>query len=103
MSEMSLTAEHLVVIGRGRLIADTSVDELVGGSSLNTVRVRSPQAEQFTWTLAANGAQVDRTPDGTLSVTGLEPARIGELAATDRITLHELSIKQASVEGAFMD
>jgi len=103
MSEMALTAEHLVVIGRGRLIADTSVDALVGGSSFNTVRVQSPQAEQFTWTLAANGAQVDRASDGTLSVTGLEPARIGELAATDGITLHELSVKQASLEDAFME
>jgi ABC-2 type transport system ATP-binding protein len=103
MSEMALMAEHLVVIGRGRLIADASVDELVGSSSLNTVRVRSPQAEQFTWTLAANGALVDRAPDGTLTVTGLEPARIGDLAATDRVTLHELSMKQASLEEAFME
>jgi ABC-2 type transport system ATP-binding protein len=103
MSEMALMAEHLVVIGRGRLIADASVDELVGGSSLNTVRVRTPQAEQLTWTLAANGARVDRAPDGTLTVTGLEPVRIGDLAATDRITLHELSIKQASLEEAFME
>ena len=103
MSEMALMAEHLVVIGRGRLIADASVDELVGGSSLNTVRVRTPQAEQFTWTLAANGARVDRAPDGTLTVSGLDPARIGDLAATDRITLHELSMKQASLEEAFME
>lgn len=103
MREMALTAEHLVVIGRGRLIADTSINELVGGSSLNTIRVRSPQAEQFTWTLAANGARVDRAPDGTLSVSGLEPERIGELAATHRITLHELSMKRASLEEAFME
>jgi ABC-2 type transport system ATP-binding protein len=103
MSEMALMAEHLVVIGRGRLIADASVDELVGGSSLNTVRVRTPHAEQFTWTLAANGARVDRAPDGTLTVSGLDPARIGDLAATDRITLHELSMKQASLEEAFME
>jgi len=103
MSEMALMAEHLVVIGRGRLIADASVDELVGGSSLNTVRVRSPHAEQFTWTLAANGALVDRAPDGTLTVSGLDPVRIGDLAATDRITLHELSMKQASLEEAFME
>jgi ABC-2 type transport system ATP-binding protein len=103
MSEMALMAEHLVVIGRGRLIADASVEELIGSSSLNTVRVRSPQAEQFTWTLAANGALVDRAPDGTLTVSGLEPARIGDLAASDRITLHELSRKQASLEEAFME
>jgi ABC-2 type transport system ATP-binding protein len=103
MSEMALMADHLVVIGRGRLIADASVDELVGRSSLNTVRVRSPQAEQLTWTLAANGAQVDRAPDGTLTVSGLDPTRIGDLAATDRITLHELSLRQASLEDAFME
>jgi len=103
MSEMALTAEHLVVIGRGRLIADTSVDELVRGSTLNTVTVRSPQAEQFTWTLAAHGARVDRAPDGMLSVSGLEPERIGDLAATERITLHELSMNQASLEEAFME
>jgi ABC-2 type transport system ATP-binding protein len=103
MSEMALMAEHLVVIGRGRLIADASVDELVGGSSLNTVRVRTPHAEQFTWTLAANGARVDRAPDGTLTVSGLDPVRIGDLAATDRITLHELSLKRASLEEAFME
>lgn len=103
MTEMALMADHLIVIGRGRLIADASVDELLGRSSLNTVRVRSPQAEQLTWTLAANGAQVDRAPDGTLTVSGLDPTRIGDLAATDRITLHELSVKQASLEDAFME
>ena len=103
MSEMALMADHLIVIGQGRLIADTTVEQLVGSSSRNSVRVRSPQAEQFTWTLAANGAKVDRAPDGTLSVTGLEPARIGELATADRITLHELTVQQASLEEAFME
>ena len=58
MSEMALMADHLVVIGQGRLIADTTVEQLVGGSSRNSVRVRTPQADQFTWTLAADGAEV---------------------------------------------
>ena len=103
MSEMALTADHIVVIGRGRLIADTSVEELVAASSLNSVRVRSPHADRFTWTLAANGALVDRAPDGTLTVTGLDPVRIGDLAADDGITLHELSLQQVSLEDAFME
>jgi ABC-2 type transport system ATP-binding protein len=103
MSEMALTAEHIVVIGRGRLIADTSVEAFVAASSLSSIRVRSPQAEQLTWALASAGAAVDRAPDGTLTVTGLGLAQIGDLAAADRIILHELAEQHASLEDAFME
>jgi ABC-2 type transport system ATP-binding protein len=103
MSEMALTADHIVVIGRGRLIADTSVEALVSASSLNTVVVRSPDAEQLTWALAAAGGEVERAPDGRLTVTGLTADRIGDLAADHSIRVHELSPRQASLEDAFME
>ncbi len=103
MSEMALTADHLVVIGKGRLIANATVDELVAGSSLNSVVVRSPQADELTWTLATAGGHVERAPDGGLTVTGLTAARIGDLAADNGIRVHELSPVQASLEEAFME
>ena len=103
MSEMALTADHLIVIGKGRLIANASIADLVEGSSLNTVVVRSPQADDLTWALASAGGQVERAPDGRLTVTGLTAARIGDLAADKGIRVHELSPVNASLEDAFME
>jgi ABC-2 type transport system ATP-binding protein len=102
MSEMALTADHLIVIGRGRLIADASVEELVAGASKKLVTVRSPQAATLHELLAGLGATVVEV-DGALEVTGLSAEQIGEAAASQSIVLHELTPHLASLEEAFMD
>ena len=101
MSEMALTAQHLLVIGRGKLIADESIDRIIAGAG-TSVRVRSPQQEELSRELANTGARV-RADNGGLSVTGLDAAGIGDLAAAHRITLHELSPQHASLEEAFFE
>jgi ABC-2 type transport system ATP-binding protein len=101
MSEMALTADHLIVIGRGRLIADTSVDEFVRSASRNVVRVRSPQALKLAELL--KGARVTNVEPGVLEVEGLDAAAIGDVALAHQIAIHELTPQQASLEEAFMD
>jgi ABC-2 type transport system ATP-binding protein len=103
MSEMALTADHLIVVGRGRLIADTSVDEFVSRASGNVVRVRSPQADDLAAQLAATGVTIVAIEPGLLEVTGLTAPQIGEAAAGRGIVLHELMPQQVSLEEAFMD
>jgi ABC-2 type transport system ATP-binding protein len=103
MSEMSLTADHLIVIGRGRLIADTSVRDFVAGASKKLVRVRSPQADRLATAVAQAGAQVTPGEDGALEVSGLTAEQIGETAAAAQIVLHELTPHEASLEEAFME
>jgi ABC-2 type transport system ATP-binding protein len=102
MSEMEETAEHVIVIGRGRLIADTSIAEFTQRSSSSHVRVVSPRAAELVPVLEREGAVV--TPsEGALNVTGIEALRIGSLAAAHGIELHELSTQRASLEAAFME
>ncbi len=105
MTEMALTADHLVVIGRGHLIADASVDEVIHSSSANHVRVVSPDAAGLRGLVEARGATVHYEGDtgDTLSVTGLECREVGELAAGAGMTLYELSPQKASLEEAFME
>jgi ABC-2 type transport system ATP-binding protein len=103
MSEMALTAEHLIVIGRGRLIADLSVDEFLRGASKKAVIVRSPQALELAETLAGPDVTVQPTTDGALAVNGLTAEQVGEAAAAHHIVLHELTPVRASLEEAFMD
>ena len=103
MSEMAVTAQHLVVIGRGRLIADTGVDEFVRQSSAGWVQVRSPDHDRLATLLRDHGAAVDAGPGGALAVTGAATAAVGELAARHGIVLHELVARQASLEEAFME
>jgi ABC-2 type transport system ATP-binding protein len=103
MSEMALTADHLIVIGRGRLIADTSVEEFVGRASKNVVRVRSPQAARLRELVAGPDVDVLVLEPGVLEVTGLTPEQIGDAAAENGLTLHELTPQQASLEEAFME
>jgi ABC-2 type transport system ATP-binding protein len=103
MSEIALTAEHLVVVGRGRLIADTTVAEIVAQASHDVaVHVRSPDATRLRELLVAEGAEVASDERGVLEVRGLPHQRIGELAADDSIVLHELTPRTASLEEAFM-
>ena len=103
MSEMSLTADHLIVIGRGRKIADTSTSEFLSAASGNVVRLRSPQADELRRLLVAPDVTVDVIEPGYLEVHGLTAVQIGDVAAANRIALHELTPRQASLEEAFMD
>jgi ABC-2 type transport system ATP-binding protein len=102
MSEMSLTADHLVVIGRGRKIADTSTEEFIRQASGTVVLVRTPQAAQLEALLSGPDVTVSSTVPGALEVRGLTATQIGEAAAVNQIVLHELTPQQASLEEAFM-
>ncbi len=103
MSEMAQTAEHLIVIGRGRLIADTSVAEFVRRASSDAnVRVRSPQAAELRDALARREVEVHGVEQGLLEVSGLTGEQIGEIALQERIVISELTPRQASLEEAFM-
>ncbi|MGW0578139.1 ABC transporter ATP-binding protein [Streptomyces sp. NPDC002920] len=101
MSEMALTADHLVVIGQGRLLADTSMADFIAENSRAFVRIRTPQRERLLDVLHEGGITVVES-GGTLEVDGGKSERIGELAAQHHIVLHELSPQQASLEEAFM-
>jgi ABC-2 type transport system ATP-binding protein len=103
MSEMALTAEHLIVVGRGRLIADTSVLEFTEAASRNTVRVRSPQAARLRALLGAPGVTVTSTEEDLLEVTGMSGTEIGMVACHHELPLAELTPVRASLEEAFME
>ena len=103
MSEMALTATDLVVIGRGRLIADTTVDDFIASNTVATVLVRSPAADRLAAELRSHGAGVTTRDDGALLVTGLAAAAIGDRSLAAGLPLHELSPVQASLEEVFMD
>jgi ABC-2 type transport system ATP-binding protein len=103
MSEMALTAHHLIVIGRGRLIADTSIEQFIAMSSGGHVRVRSPHRDRLSELLRAEGATVEADGDTSLTVSGTDTATVGELAARHGIVLHELVAREASLEEAFME
>jgi len=102
MGEMAQTAEHLVVIGRGRLIADVSTRDFIAGSSSNAVRVKSPQQDDLAALFQRQGMATVPV-DGYLSVTGMTCAQVGDLASGNRITIHELFQEKASLEEAFME
>ncbi|CCK27399.1 nodulation ABC transporter NodI [Streptomyces davaonensis JCM 4913] len=102
MSEMALTADHLVVIGQGRLLADTSMADFIAQNSRSYVRIRTPHRDRLVDVLQRAGMTVVQTGSGPLEVDGGKSERIGELAAQHQIVLHELSPQQASLEEAFM-
>ncbi|WDZ87350.1 ATP-binding cassette domain-containing protein [Micromonospora cathayae] len=103
MSEMALTAEHLVVIGRGRLIADTSVTGFVEQGAQERVRVRSPRATELRDLITGPEVTVYSVERGLFEVTGLAAAEIGDRAARAGIPLHELTVVRPSLEEAFME
>ena len=103
MSEMALTADHLIVIGRGKLIADTSVDDFVSRASQKVVLVRSPELERLRTELAGPAVSLVAADRGALEVHGLTAEQVGEVAAGAGIALHELTPLQASLEEAFMN
>jgi ABC-2 type transport system ATP-binding protein len=102
MTEMELTADRLVIIGRGRLVADTSVRELADRFSRG-VLVRSARATELAAVLTAAGAEVAADPAGGLSVTGLRTIEIGDLAARHAIPVHEVTPRAASLEEAYLE
>ncbi|MFG2847601.1 ABC transporter ATP-binding protein [Kitasatospora sp. NPDC048296] len=103
MAEMEHTADHLVVIGRGRLIADESLTEFAARAGRAGVTVRTAEPDRLAAVLRAAGATVRPGPDDTLDVTGLDAERIGELALEQRLLLYALTARGASLEEAFME
>ena len=103
MNEMALTAQHLIVIGRGRLIADTGVEEFIAGAARNLVRVRSTDPDALAALLRSPDVTVSRAEDGAINVAGLSTDQVGTIAGAAGITLLELTAQQASLEEAFMD
>jgi ABC-2 type transport system ATP-binding protein len=103
MSEMALTADHLLVIGRGRIIADASTDEFITRNSAPSVRVRALEQSGLADALTRNGALVECRTDGSLAVTGLDAAAIGGTACANSYTLIELAPQVSSLEDAFFE
>jgi ABC-2 type transport system ATP-binding protein len=103
MSEMENTADHLIVIGRGKLIADCTMKDFIARSSGTAVRVRTPSADQLVRAVTAKGATVNTEDDGAVEVRGMSTEQIGDLAFSEGIRLHELTTVRASLEEAFME
>jgi ABC-2 type transport system ATP-binding protein len=116
MNEMAVTADHLVVIGRGRLLANAPTEEVIARNSGQSVRVRTPDAERLTPLITAAGGKAIPASHGNgaggaedgdeapvLTVTGITAARVGELAASASIVLHELTPELATLEEAFLE
>jgi ABC-2 type transport system ATP-binding protein len=103
MAEMENTADHLIVIGRGKLIADCSMSEFIAGSSGAAVRVRTPMADDLVKAVTAGGATTVTDDDGAVEVHGMTAAAVGDVAFEQGIRLHELTMVRASLEEAFME
>ena len=102
MSEMALTADRLIIIGRGRLIAQTAMADFLDGGAGGSVRARSPQAAALAAALRGSGATIASRDGDTLTVTGASSGTVGEVARANGITLLELSAQQASLEDRYM-
>src|SRR5207249_6597850 len=103
MSEMENTADHLIVIGRGKLIADTNLEEFTRRASGGWVEVASPETRRLAQLLSKQGATGKASPGGGLTVRGISAAGIGDLAARHDIVQHQLVTRQPSLEEAFME
>lgn len=102
MSEMAQTADHVIVLGRGKVLADAPLDDLVRAWTTMTVRVRSPRAAELAALVAAPSVEVVTKGADELEIVGLSPARIGDLAAERGIALHELTPTTGSLEDAYL-
>ncbi|HWD61100.1 MAG TPA: ABC transporter ATP-binding protein [Humibacter sp.] len=103
MSEMSQTADHLIVLGRGRVLADAPIADVIAGATRRVVRVRTPQVQALTAALAGPDITVTSFDDGALEVSGVDAARIGDIAAASGLPLHELTPVDASLEEAYLE
>ncbi|MFJ8547035.1 ATP-binding cassette domain-containing protein [Streptomyces sp. NPDC093586] len=102
ISEMALTATHLVVIGQGRLLADLSVEEFVARNSRSCIEVRTPQPEKLRDVLAAEGFRAADGDEGAIQVFGTDTRALGELLAENQVTVYGITPRSASLEEAFM-
>jgi ABC-2 type transport system ATP-binding protein len=102
MSEMAVTADHLIVLGRGRVIADTGIDDFIARSGLGDILVRSPRGPELARVLEEHGGSVVSQPDGALAVTDLDITAVSAIAADRRLPVHELTRRQPSLEEAYM-
>lgn len=102
MSEMALTADHVIVVGKGRLLRDQPMTEFIASASTDVVRVRSPHASRLAELLTADGATVSSVAENTLEVDGLASEQVGTIAAAAQLTLFELTVVSASLEEAYM-
>ncbi|MGB2555502.1 ABC transporter ATP-binding protein [Cellulosimicrobium cellulans] len=102
MSEVALTADHIIVIGKGRILADAAVEDVVDGGTRRSVRVRTPHATRLAELLTQDGATVTSDEPGLLQVEGAEAPGIGELAAASGVVLHELTPETSTLEEAYM-
>jgi ABC-2 type transport system ATP-binding protein len=102
MSEMALTADHVIVVGKGRLLRDQPMAEFITGASSEVVRVRSPQADQLAALLSGRRVTIRSVADNTLEIEGLSSEQIGSAAARAQLTLFELTVLAASLEEAYM-
>jgi ABC-2 type transport system ATP-binding protein len=103
MNEMAVTADHLIIIGRGRLIRDVGLAEFVDEWSANVVRVRSPEAAQLRDVILGPDIRVSSDEPGVLEIQGLTAEQIGDAAARNGVVLHELTPEKTSLEEAFME
>ncbi|WP_309106442.1 ATP-binding cassette domain-containing protein [Arthrobacter sp.] len=103
MSEMAVTADHLIVIGRGRIIADAPIQEIINGKGQSRARVRTDQPEHLMNILAGDGVAIQVQEPELLEVTGLDPRRIARIALENRVMIYELTPLQASLEEAYME
>jgi ABC-2 type transport system ATP-binding protein len=103
MSEMENTADHLIVIGKGKLIADCTMAEFIARSSGAAVRVRTPSPDQLVLALTGKGGTATSDGDGSLLVRGMTTEAVGDIAFERGIRLHELSLMRASLEEAYME
>jgi ABC-2 type transport system ATP-binding protein len=102
MSEMAITADHLIVIGRSRMLADASLSDFIARYARPSVRIRTPEPARMQETLVRAGVSVEQAPDGTLLALGEDPSMIGRLASAHGVILDELRSQSDSLEEAFM-
>jgi ABC-2 type transport system ATP-binding protein len=103
MSEMENTADDIIVIGRGKLIANTTIEKFIAENSTETIRVRTPQIDVMAKAVAAAGGTATANGDGSLLIQGMPTERVGDVAFEAGVRLHELSQTHASLEQAFME
>jgi ABC-2 type transport system ATP-binding protein len=103
MSEMAMTADHLIVIGRGKIIADAAIKDIIAGKGQSRTRVRSDQPDRLMHVLAGTGVSVELQDHELLEVTGLDPRQIARAALDNRVLVYELTPLQASLEEAYME
>lgn len=103
MSEMQATADHVIVIGKGKLVADAPIDHIVNGTGANRVRFRSSHLPKFRNVLEAEGASITQESDSIAMISGLDPQAIGELAFRHQVPVHELAQQTQTLEDAYME